>query len=78
MGCVIPAIYEGGVLRPLEKLDLPEHQHVQITVEPDVAAGQEPHGDTDQTDPLEGVRVATGIPDLAERFDDYRFGRRTP
>ena len=29
-------------------------------------------------DPLAGVRVSTGIADLAEKFDDYRFGRRRP
>jgi predicted DNA-binding antitoxin AbrB/MazE fold protein len=28
----IPAVYEGGVLRPLEPLDLPEHTRVQVTV----------------------------------------------
>jgi hypothetical protein len=27
-------IYENGVLRPLEKLDLPEHQKAQVTIEP--------------------------------------------
>jgi hypothetical protein len=29
-------------------------------------------------DPLAGLRVSTGIIDLAEHFDEYRFGRRTP
>ena len=29
-------------------------------------------------DPLAGLRASTGITDLAERFDDYRFGRKTP
>ena len=28
----VPAIYEGGVLRPLQPLALPEHARVQITV----------------------------------------------
>jgi hypothetical protein len=36
------------------------------------SAGREP---TNEADPLAGIRVATGIPDLAERFDDYRFGK---
>ena len=27
-------------------------------------------------DPLAGIRIATGLVDLAEHFDDYRFGRR--
>jgi predicted DNA-binding antitoxin AbrB/MazE fold protein len=28
------AIYENGVLRPLDKLDLPERREVQITIKP--------------------------------------------
>lgn len=32
MGKTISAIYQGGVLKPLEPLDLPEHQQVQLTV----------------------------------------------
>lgn len=31
--------------------------------------------DVDSPDPLAGLQVSTGIVDLAERFDDYRFGR---
>jgi len=77
MGDVIEAVYENGVLRPLKKLDLAEHQQVQITVEPHPVVHREQHGQ-DGLDPLQGVRSATGIRDLAEHFDDYRFGRRTP
>ena len=75
---VIEAIYEGGVLRPLAKLDLTEHQHVQVTVQPFAAAERHAALDGSRQDPLEGLRMATGIPDLAEHFDDYRFGRRNP
>jgi predicted DNA-binding antitoxin AbrB/MazE fold protein len=28
----LEAIYEQGVLRPLEQLDLPEHKHVKVTI----------------------------------------------
>ncbi|MBI3972160.1 MAG: antitoxin family protein [Chloroflexi bacterium] len=28
----LEAVYEDGVLKPLEALDLPEHQRVQVTV----------------------------------------------
>lgn len=31
----IRAIYQGGVLRPLEPLDLPEESRVEVTVDPD-------------------------------------------
>ena len=72
MSQTIPAIYEDGVLKPLEKLALAEHQHVQITVEPQDVTNDSGCQDTD--DPLRGVRAATGISDLAEHFDDYRLG----
>jgi len=74
MNHVIQAVYEDGVLKPLEKLALGEHQQVQITVEPGAMAGT--LGPQDRDDPLDGVRAATGVLDLAENFDDYRFGRR--
>jgi predicted DNA-binding antitoxin AbrB/MazE fold protein len=32
MAWVIDAIYENGTLKPLEALDLPEHQRVRITI----------------------------------------------
>ncbi len=32
MECTLEAIYEGGVLKPLESLKLPEHQRVTITI----------------------------------------------
>lgn len=31
---VITAVYENGVLRPLEKLDLPENGLFRLTIEP--------------------------------------------
>jgi predicted DNA-binding antitoxin AbrB/MazE fold protein len=42
MAKVIVAVYEEGVLRPLDPLDLPEHQtvHIQVlTEEPESAGG---------------------------------------
>ena len=32
MARVVEAIYENGMLKPLEALDLPEHQRVRITI----------------------------------------------
>jgi predicted DNA-binding antitoxin AbrB/MazE fold protein len=72
----VQAIYENGVLRPLEKLNLGEHQQVQLIIESNAMATGS--GEDASEDPLEGVRCATGIPDLAEHFDDYRLGRRNP
>jgi predicted DNA-binding antitoxin AbrB/MazE fold protein len=74
MSQTIEAIYEDGVLKPLEKLMLGEHQQVRIIVESQNAADDTQGRDID--DPLMGVRAATGIADLAEHFDDYRLGRR--
>ncbi len=73
----IRAIYENGVFKPLDALSLPEHKQVRLTVEAD---GREPIVEmgNGSTDPLAGVRATTGIPDLAENFDDYRFGKRRP
>jgi predicted DNA-binding antitoxin AbrB/MazE fold protein len=70
MSQIIRAIYENGVLRPLEELILQEHEQVRVTIESPSASNLE--------DPLAGLRVQTGVPDLAEHFDVYRFGRRTP
>ena len=69
----VAAIFEDGVLKPLKKLVLAEHEEVQVTVESQ-ASQEVPLTDSD--DPLRGLATATGIPDLAEHFDDYRFGRR--
>lgn len=76
MSYVFQAVYENGVLRPLEKLHLGEHQQVLVTVEPDTTSEGELQPGLG--DPLDGVRATTGIADLAEHFDDYRFGRRNP
>ena len=78
MSQTIRAIYENGVLRPLETLSLAERERVRLTVEPDSPNLGTPSADDGVTDPLLGLRAATGIPDLAENFDDYRFGKRRP
>ncbi len=72
---VVQAIYENGVLRPLEKLTLGEQEKVQIVIQSGNSAEWERNSVRD--DPLEGIRCPTGISDLAEQFDDYRLGRRS-
>ncbi len=73
---VIEAVYENGLLRPLEKLDLPESQRLRVTIEPlnDGSKSATPS----QAYPLLNLRVATGISDLAEHVDEYRFRKRQP
>ena len=42
MARIVEAIYENGTLKPLETLDLPEHQRVRITIhEPIVESPEE-------------------------------------
>ena len=78
----IRAIYVNGVFQPLETLSLPENHEVRLQIES--AQTQEPSQDGETADektsldPLAGIRVSTGLPDLAENFDDYRFGKRNP
>ena len=73
----IRAIYENGVFRPLDTPNLPEHQQVRLTVE-SITSNKEGQTERGMVDPLADVRVSTGISDLAEHFDDYRFGKRSP
>jgi predicted DNA-binding antitoxin AbrB/MazE fold protein len=75
MSQVIRAVYEEGMLRPLAPLQLQEHQQVRVTVESPPPEQANPAAAA-RVDPLAGIRVSTGIADLAEHFDDYRFGRR--
>ena len=49
MSQTIQAVYEEGVLKPLQKLTLGEHQQVQIIVESPVAVGVKPDQDQDET-----------------------------
>jgi predicted DNA-binding antitoxin AbrB/MazE fold protein len=78
MAQTVSAIYENGVLRPLEKLDLEEREQVEIVIHTRPGPKTDTTSDAAADDPLAGLRVATGIADLAEHFDDYRFGRRMP
>jgi predicted DNA-binding antitoxin AbrB/MazE fold protein len=36
----VDAVYENGVLRPLQPLDLPEHEHVLVSVVKATASGR--------------------------------------
>jgi predicted DNA-binding antitoxin AbrB/MazE fold protein len=77
MNLSVQAVYEDGVFKPFGKLDLNEHQKVQLIVR-EIEDGQPPPNDEADDDPFRGIRINTGIGDLAENFDDYRTGRRRP
>jgi predicted DNA-binding antitoxin AbrB/MazE fold protein len=68
---VIHAVYEDGVLRPLVELDLEDQQMVKLTLD---TMDTNKIGDESKADPLDGIRMKTGLPDLSKNFDDYRFG----
>jgi len=76
MADLFDAIYEDGVLKPVNKLDLREHQQVQIAVYTTEERTANDVPTAAPEDPLDGLRVATGIADLTRNFDEYRFGIR--
>lgn len=78
MSQTILAIYENGVLVPLESLSLSDRTQVRLTVETAPFAEDVSSNLPENGDPLDGIRVATGVPDLAQNFNDYRFGTKSP
>ena len=78
MSQTIRAIYENGIFRPLETPSLAEREQVRLIVEPDSPSAPSASAENESADPFAGLRVATGISDLAENFDEYRLGRRRP
>lgn len=67
------AVYEHGTLKLLGPVSLAEQQKVRVEITTVDETDSEPI-----QDPLDGIEVDTGISDLAEHFDDYRFGLRQP
>jgi len=74
MTTTVKAVYEGGVLRPLEPLDLGEHEQVYVLLLPEepakVAAAQRAA--------LTGL-VGSGEGDVADvslRHDEFLYPRR--
>lgn len=58
MSITVEAIYENGVLRPVEPLPLKEHEAVRLTIQPKTSWVQETYG----------IIGWTGSAELAERF----------
>jgi predicted DNA-binding antitoxin AbrB/MazE fold protein len=67
MSQTIEAIYEDGVLKPLGKLALGEHEKVQVTVEP-LAAAVATGGPMPSHEQLK--KAASRLPPPAEWFDE--------
>ena len=69
----IRAVYEKGVLRPLDELNLVENTEVVVSVE---SPSEKTLDSSERVDPLAGISFASGLGDLAKNFDDHRFGRK--
>ncbi len=41
---MLDAVYEGGVLKPLGHLDLPEHQKVHLLIQTDIPSSSQKNG----------------------------------
>jgi predicted DNA-binding antitoxin AbrB/MazE fold protein len=70
MSLTIQAVYENGVFRPTEKVDLPERCRVEVDVR---QVGQQPGIPTlDDVYAILGRRHASGEHDLAERHNEHQ------
>jgi predicted DNA-binding antitoxin AbrB/MazE fold protein len=67
----IPAVYENGIFKPLQKVDLPEHKHVHLMVMPE-----------DEAELLNSQKKAmskiigagsSGLTDVAGKHDHYLY-----
>jgi predicted DNA-binding antitoxin AbrB/MazE fold protein len=68
MSEAVEAIFENGVFRPLQPVELAEGERVKLTVTPADERAADPAAD------LTDIAVDTGIPDLATDIDYYLYG----
>ena len=65
MPLTVEAVYENGVLRPIQPLPLQEHQRVRLTIEPEVSWAER----------TAGMLPWTGDPEVLRRIaEDDEFG----
>ena len=63
----VDAVYENGILRPLEPLALEEHQHVTVVISEAQAGPQRSHMDVDYLAAVRAdVAAMTHVPTLEE------------
>jgi predicted DNA-binding antitoxin AbrB/MazE fold protein len=65
---IVHAIFENGVFRPIERVNLPEGSEVEF--EPRVVATPRPGGPRARIHALLSRRIETGEDDLAETHDE--------
>ena len=67
---IVEAIYEKGVFRPIEKIELTEGERVKITIEVAVKAKDE----KDPAETIPDMAIDMGISDFALNIDHYLYG----
>ncbi len=65
----IYAIYENGVFRPLDPVDLPEHARVRVEADETV---KNPTDGNDEIDEILSRRYRSGHRDTAERHNEHQ------
>ncbi len=68
----IEAIYEKGVFRPTEKVEIEEGKKVKITLE--ITEVKKVSREKDSADNFSDIAIETGIPDLSTNIDHYLYG----
>jgi predicted DNA-binding antitoxin AbrB/MazE fold protein len=66
----IHALYENGVFRPIEKVDLPDPCQVEVEIRQITQEGKKPT--LDEVYAILSTRHASGEHDLAERHNEHR------
>jgi predicted DNA-binding antitoxin AbrB/MazE fold protein len=69
MAETIPAIYEDGMFKPLQKVDIPEHKHVHIMLIPDEEDSLI-NAQKKELSKIIGIG-STGKTDVARKHDNY-------
>ncbi len=65
MTMTIDAVYEAGVFRPLEQMDLTEGRHVKITVDAEAASVSEEPSDESDAETQVRLKIVQAITALA-------------
>lgn len=66
----IRAIYENGVFRPMERVDLPDHAHVEVDVRR--VEGDADPAAVDRIYAILSERYDSGESDVAARHDEHQ------
>ena len=72
---IVEAIYEKGVFRPIQKVDLEDGEKVEITIKSEAdrdSAYEIPY--IDSAADFSDITVVGGFPDLAANIDHYLYG----